>query len=46
MGVAESIDVENVYISRSKKEILEELSGIVSVRRSQGKTRGQKDLPR
>ena len=32
MSVAEGIDVEDVYISRSEEEILEELSDIVSAK--------------
>lgn len=44
MSVAEGIDVENIYISRSKKEILEELSGIVSAETVAGKDKKQEGL--
>ena len=30
MRIAEGIDIEDVYISRSKEKVLEELSAIVS----------------
>lgn len=39
VSVAEGIDVENVYVSRSKKEVLEELSGMVSAKTVAGRDR-------
>lgn len=39
MSIAEGINVENVYVSRSEEEILEELSQIVSAKSWRKKTR-------